>query len=251
MLYASVSKGFKAGSQQIVAAFEPPVNPETVLAYEIGGKHTLDDGRLRVNWAAFDDKYKNLQVDVIIPVTNIIATQNAATATTYGFDLDTEFAATTRLRIHLSMEWLHARYDKYANAAVYVPNSVAGVVGLGNSSANEDASGHDMANAPDFTGNVGATYSIPLPAGSVEFTASESYNSGFAFEASNRVRQGAYNLVSARATYVAEGGRWNVYLYGNNLANADVISGMLIETFGDLVQYGDPRIVGGGVSYRF
>jgi iron complex outermembrane recepter protein len=251
LLYFSVSKGFKAGSQQIVSAFTPAVNPETVLAYEVGGKHTLDDGRLRFNWAAFHDKYKDLQVDVIIPVTNIVSTQNAASATTYGIDWDLAFALTSQLRVTAGMEWLHAKYDSYPNAAVYVTNAQAGVAGLGNAQANTDASGNDMVNAPKYTANLGLTYSIPLPVGGIEITASDSFNNGFAFDALNSVRQGSYHLASARATYNSPDKAWSVYVYGNNLLNKEIISGMLLETFGDLVQYSDPRIVGAGVTLHF
>lgn len=66
MLYANVSKGYKAGGYGSLPALGAgalkPVVQESVLAYEIGAKATLLDRKLDINGALFYYDYKNKQL---------------------------------------------------------------------------------------------------------------------------------------------------------------------------------------------
>jgi iron complex outermembrane receptor protein len=66
LIYASVSKGYKAGSGSTPAATNAlqfaPVNQESVLAYEVGAKASLFDRHVEVTAAAFYYDYRNKQV---------------------------------------------------------------------------------------------------------------------------------------------------------------------------------------------
>lgn len=66
LIYANVSKGYKAGSFPLVSgsvwtAYEPVIQ-ESLLSYEIGFKSQLFDRRLSINAAAFYSDYKNKQL---------------------------------------------------------------------------------------------------------------------------------------------------------------------------------------------
>lgn len=66
LLYANVSKGYKQGSFPTSSPASwtglEPVTQESVLAYEIGSKSQLMDGRLNLNAAVFKYEYKDKQV---------------------------------------------------------------------------------------------------------------------------------------------------------------------------------------------
>ena len=66
LVYATLSKGYKAGSFPVPAATSyiqlQPVTQESVLAYEVGTKTTLFDGVLDIEAAAFYYDYKDKQL---------------------------------------------------------------------------------------------------------------------------------------------------------------------------------------------
>src|SRR5208337_19766 len=65
MTYAMVSTGFKGGGtnpRPFVATQIVPFQSETLTNYEVGTKSDWFDHTLRVNFASFYDKYKNIQV---------------------------------------------------------------------------------------------------------------------------------------------------------------------------------------------
>jgi iron complex outermembrane recepter protein len=66
LLYANVSKGYKAGAVPVLAASTvtqfTPVQQESVLAYEAGFKNRLFDGRAQLNAAGFYYDYKDKQL---------------------------------------------------------------------------------------------------------------------------------------------------------------------------------------------
>src|SRR3546814_7814096 len=66
LLYANISKGYKGGTFPVQGAVIEqqyrPVTQESVLAYEIGLKTDLFDGRAHLNLAAFYYDYKDKQV---------------------------------------------------------------------------------------------------------------------------------------------------------------------------------------------
>ncbi len=65
LLYASVSRGYKSGNYNITGPGDPPVSPEKMTAFEIGGKHNILGERARLNWSAFRYDYKDLQVQIV------------------------------------------------------------------------------------------------------------------------------------------------------------------------------------------
>ena len=66
LVYANVSRGYKAGSFPTISAFKEisysPVTQESVMAYELGLKSDLTDRRVHINAAAFYYKYYDKQI---------------------------------------------------------------------------------------------------------------------------------------------------------------------------------------------
>src|SRR3546814_10419321 len=66
MTYATFSKGVKGGGFQqrviVPRILQPTFGPEKLTAYELGATTDFFDRRLRVNVAAFQSNYNDLQV---------------------------------------------------------------------------------------------------------------------------------------------------------------------------------------------
>ena len=87
---------------------------ENASSWEIGGKHRLMDGRMQLNWAAYNSTYEDLQVSTFVGLGFIVA--NAAEATIRGFEFDVNYQATEKLRIAVAMGFNDGKYDSFPGA---------------------------------------------------------------------------------------------------------------------------------------
>ena len=113
MVYASYSKGFKAGTFNLGSA-GPALDPEKVDAYEVGLKSTLLDGHLRANISGFYYDYSDLQVGKVQG--QLLGLENAAAAEIYGIEGEFALEPVRDLIIGLNASWLHARFKSYVTA---------------------------------------------------------------------------------------------------------------------------------------
>ena len=140
LAYASATRGFKSGGFNISSP-EPGRGyaPEWAWSYEAGLKRTLASGRGRLNLAAFQMDYTDLQVQAAIRP-GILDISNAAAATIRGVELEGALPARTALRLGGHLAWLDARYDRTW------PWARAG--------SRATSSGHFLSNAPEWTGRL-------------------------------------------------------------------------------------------------
>jgi iron complex outermembrane receptor protein len=240
MGYVSFNSGFKSGIYNIAVFFNPPVAPEKINAYEVGLKSEFFDHRLRLNAAAFDYDYTNIQLRQTggsFPGRFILV--NAASGTVKGLDVDFSAVPVRNLTINGGLELLDAMYDSFPGAPFAIPNPVTlplpagcAVVGVlppsaalpgGNTTATCDASHSRMIRSPTFTGNIGATYVHDLAGGAqLTLNANDHYNSGFFWDPDHLLRQAAYHNGSASVTWIAPSGAWDVGIWGTNLFQAHI-----------------------------
>jgi iron complex outermembrane receptor protein len=96
LAYASVSTGFKGGGvnpRPFVADQRLPFNPETLTTYEVGFKADLFDRKVRVNGAAFLNKYEDIVLGkTICPESSLpspcLRPDNIGSADVRGFELE-------------------------------------------------------------------------------------------------------------------------------------------------------------------
>ncbi len=168
LFYASAAKGYKAGGfpnlGPTAAVARTPYDPETALQYEIGAKTEWFDRRLRINLAAYDIQYDDLQVLLqLIPVGSppgtpgAIFTLNAADSTSKGIELEFSAAPTDRWLISGSIATMDAKFDTFR-----VPD---GFLTPGGAPVNSNA-GKFLRNAPELAGNLLVRYTQPLANGS-------------------------------------------------------------------------------------
>ncbi|MFZ6846819.1 TonB-dependent receptor [Undibacterium sp. RuRC25W] len=105
MIYASYSTGYKSGGLQDGGR---TYNPETLYNYEIGSKHTLFNGTVKINNALFFENFKGYQFSA--PVTNpdgshTLATSNAEGAKIAGFETEIAAKLSKDDRVQLSLAY--------------------------------------------------------------------------------------------------------------------------------------------------
>src|SRR5690606_37399997 len=133
--------------------------PETVKEGEIGFKGDFLNNTLRVNAAAFYDKYEDIQRSNIRPSpTNPNATQNvtvnAASATIWGGELETTVVLSEALQLGMSAGYTDASSDDFQDQ-----------VFIGGVPTDIDRSDEAFIGTPEWTASAWASYVIPLPTG--------------------------------------------------------------------------------------
>ena len=243
--YASVSRGFKSGGfdGRSNSGFEAqPFDAETLTAYEAGLKGTLAGGSVYFSAAAFLNAYEDLQVSSFTEQDGVFAAifTNAAEAQIAGFEVEGSWQATDALRFDYSVGYLDAKYDEF----------------IGQSG--EDVS--DLltpANAPDWTGRIGAEYRRDItPSTELIMTGAAAYRGEVypTVSSSEVLRQGGYTLYDASIALEFADGRYSLALVGRNLSDERYRThGFdLSDSLGyQLGYYGAPRTVSLTASVRY
>jgi len=240
-VYVSDNRGIKSGGFDLASPGGTGYLPEILDAYEVGMKSELFERRVRLNLAVFDYRYKDIQVTAINNETTF--TGNAARATIKGLDADLEVVATSQLRLTAGAEYLDGKFGTYPNPVLY------GASGAPLDLANADDK--TMPRAPKFTGNLGANYAVPVSFGEITASGVVSYNSGFFWEAGDRLRQPAYSLINAAVIWKSNDKAWGIKLWGDNLADKRYLSQGVSSATGDLLDYAAPRTYGVTLSRHF
>jgi iron complex outermembrane receptor protein len=219
MVYGSISKGFKAGGVQpfvnqgtnTLDAF----NPETVVAYEGGVKHSLPNKAGQLNLAVFYYDYRDIQAR-ICDLANC-AVRNAATAKVHGLEVQYETKVVGALGVDLTAGLLNGTYGSFVTTdAQGLPH---------------DYSGNDLPRAPRLTYAVAATLDKQpvgglLASGRLEYT----YRGKMYFEQSNardpgqeQSVQDGFGLVNLSISLTKDRAPWTVSLAARNLTSKDYI----------------------------
>ncbi|MDF7774854.1 TonB-dependent receptor [Sphingomonas sp. AOB5] len=251
LAYASYNRGFKSGNFNIIPATTNAYKPEYVNAYEVGFKTTLFDRRVRFNLSAYYYDYSNIQVRVATGL--VTATLNAASATIKGVDGEVNIRVAEGLTLDLVGAYTDGRYDSFRNAEIFVPNVAAGTTtrnGGNTLQSGYDASGKSLIRSPKFTGSAGISYVQEVSGGRITASMRGSYNSGFVWEPSGRLRQRPYGLLNASIGYRSDDG-WSVTLSGNNITDTDYMLTSGAGTSSDFFAAANPATVTLGVGFQF
>lgn len=227
LLYASFSKGFKAGTYN-VGSMGPALNPEKVDAYEAGLKFTSADRVLRANIAGFYYDYTDLQVGKVQGQQLIL--ENAATARIYGVEGEFTLEPIKRLQFELNASWLHARFRQYVTADQARPGGDGRTVDENGVPA-FNLSGNSLPQAPNYTINLAGQYSFDVPGGSLTLRGESYWSDRVYFSPFNRdvVSQAPYNLQNAYLTFNARQ-HWRLSFYIRNIADKRIASAGQVAT---------------------
>jgi iron complex outermembrane recepter protein len=238
-LYGAYKQGFKSGS---FSTATPPVagannsfGEETVWGAEFGLKSRMFDRQLNLNVVPYFYRYNGLQVGVISPPqagVPIIQTLNAATAHIYGVDVDGAFrpAWLDRLTINGNAEFNHGRYLDFTNAPCWGGQAIQQGCDQAYNPATkaytaQNLSGTPLIRAPNFTVNVGFTYTMPvMKEYTLEFSNNNSYTTRYVTDLAidypgNANYQGGFAKIDAGLTLRDPRNFWDIALIANNINN--------------------------------
>jgi iron complex outermembrane receptor protein len=216
-IYATISRGFKAGGVQINPNLaDKSYKPETLTNYEIGFKTQAFDRRLSFNAAAFYMNWTNLQTEFAVArVTNNVISffsgiENAASARSYGFEIDSTARLTDHLTLGGGIGYLDAKFSSYDNA--FINGKV------------HDLSGFQMPNSPKWTLNASAEYTFEPVAGFESYVRGEwiyrssiySDKTALIFD-SYPYKVPSFNQTNLRIGFTKD--KFDVQVYAENLFN--------------------------------
>jgi iron complex outermembrane recepter protein len=228
-LYASFTRGFKAGGFNTPAFSEQPdIKPETIDSYEIGAKYVSSDRRVRVNVAAFHYTYDDLQVSVVNLNTGGQNIVNAAKAKGEGGEADANYHATDWLQLSAGLSYLDATYVSYNNAEIFTATpGVPGDYGIpgGIKTTSADIGGTPLPRAPKYTAFLGETLEMPLSANYVgKLNSVVRYSSSYAFDPDSGGplqfdRQPTTTIANLTASVGPRSEAYEIGFYVDNLTN--------------------------------
>lgn len=217
LVYANVSKGFKAGSFPTLAAtlqsqLEPALQ-ESLVAYEAGFKGTLADRSLQINGAVFHYDYNDKQFlgKVLDPVFGpLIRLVNVPKSRITGAEL--EFAWTPLLGLRLSAG------ESYINSKI-----LDDYMGFDATGALRNFGGEAFPNTPKWHVIANADYKWAVGSRLDAFV-----GTGLSYQGRSNSQLGelpllstkAYTLIDLRAGVEAPDGRWRVTLWGRNITDS-------------------------------
>jgi iron complex outermembrane receptor protein len=233
-LYATVSRGFKAGgveAQPVAQGGNQVYKPETLWNYEFGVKSESADRRLRLDADVFLMNWKDIQADYSIGqvssggVSFITGIANAASARSYGFETEATALVTSGLTVGAGAGYDRAYYVSFPNAES----------GLGTTG---DLSGATLPNAPKWTLHADSQYTHNFTADQSGFLRLEwHYRGGIKSDQNSEFHTGfpwdvpSYNVWNLRAGYTR--GDWTVTAFDENLLNKKYYTNAYEKAFVD------------------
>jgi iron complex outermembrane receptor protein len=251
LVYATASKGFKAGGTQTTgtAQLRNEYEPEELWNYELGWKSEFLDRRVRLDVAAFYMDWKDVQQFIrfqfIDPVTGLLrgvtGVDNATAARSSGIELSTEALVTPRVRVGAQVGYLDAKYGQYPNALI------DGLV--------VNATGKRLINAPKWTLGAHAEYALEVSDGIKGYARaewnhrSEQLSNTFAlrYEVFPFISP-SYSIVNLRAGL--GGDRWDVRVYAENVFDKEYFANAYEKAFYSGVQV-EPSVRTFGIDLRY
>jgi iron complex outermembrane receptor protein len=223
MVYATWSRGFKAGGFQALAsaaAGAGPYGDETMDATEAGVKSFLWEHRARISADVFYENVRGLQRAVVILEDGISnnLTLNAANAVSKGLELEAAVRATDALTVKANAGYLDAYYSRFC-ADFVATNSRQPACGTQPGAV--DNTNLTPSNAPRWTLALSADYGVRLGDGALNFHVDEAYTSSLWTADDNnpvsyRVPEA---LLNAAIKFSGPGEKYYLSVWGRNLTD--------------------------------
>lgn len=247
LLYANVSKGFKAGAVPVLAASTvdqfKPVPQESLLAYEAGFKASLLDHRVQFNASAFyyDYKDKQLRGSELDPVFGPLeALVSIPKSHVEGIEVQLNARPTERLTLDTSATYLDTKIDQFTGFDALAHFG--------------DQAGTPFPFSPKWQSITNIDYAFPLSPGMKGFVgASLTYNSQTysGVGALNLMRIDSFTLLDLRAGLDFSNGRYRVWAWGKNVTDEYYWTNVFANGNAVARFVGQPATYGVSFSARF
>ena len=241
LLYASVSRGYRAPSFNAQAFFTPAelgvAKAEQVTAFEAGAKTQFWDRRVTLNMAAFYYTYKNQQFINVNPADASQQLLNIPKSELYGAEAELTVRPSDAFTLHAGLGLLSTKIKE---------GTVSGV----------NVAGNRLSNAPSLTFNASFDWTLVEGGfGSFSVHPEVAYQSSQFFENINipRLRQTSYALFGGHVDWSSSDGRYSLSAWARNLGNKFYFTSRIDLTgFGlDYNHIGNPRMYGVTAGVKF
>jgi outer membrane receptor protein involved in Fe transport len=229
MVYASAANGYKAGGYNLSRVtgamsltdplgltpdYDTHFPRETVESGEVGIKTTLFNKTLRLNAAAFYQRYTDFQLNTFTGIQFVVTSLDRVVSK--GVDVDFAWATPlSGLTIAGGVTQDLTNIDNFGNAE---PDFCGGPNNTGCTARDNNR----LSFAPLWSGSLSATYLLPVSGtlgirSSVEEKYNSSYNTGSDLDP-RKIQEG-FGLLNARIGFGALDESWAVEAWGANLAD--------------------------------
>ena len=253
-VYAKVASGFRGPSiQGRDIAFGSPASAaksETIMSYELGLKSELFERRVRLNGAVFAYTIDDPQFSAVGGGSNSNRLINAKKGEAYGIELDSEFVVTSNFVVTAGYSYAHTKI-KDSTLAV-APCAACTVTDQLTAGGLALVNGNPFPNAPKYTFDVTARYSIPVASGELfAFTdwKVQGYTNLFLYQSKEFYSKGDFEG-GLKVGYADKDAGWELAAFARNITNESNIKGAI--DFNNLTAFvNEPRVVGVSLNATF
>lgn len=249
LLYANVSKGYKAGNfasvGATVASQYDPAGQEALLAYEAGFKLSLAGRRAQLNGAVFYYDYndKQLRGSVQDPIFGSLdKLLNIPKSHVFGWEIQGQVRPARGFSLNAGLTYLESKVDRtFLNFTPYGQPA--------------DFRGESFPYTPKWQGTIDTQYEAPVSDGLSVFGGVSAR-----IQSSTRTAFGRLPLfsipgnaiVDARAGVASSSGSWRAWVWGRNVFDKFTYTSLAYLPTDVTVRYaGNPATFGASLSFEY
>lgn len=240
-VFLAYKTGYKSGGFGLTSPLQTGTrigdvdfDPETAEGFELGAKGVFAEGRVRLNGAVFAYNFDDLQVNTYDPSRVAYTINNAGSVEQRGVEIDGTWSATDQLSLRGAIAYIDAQFKDFvgqcysyafptgtvrATAVAPINCSFVNATAL---TLQQDFGGRAPARSPEWAGNAGFTYDVPMASGFRLAINGDAFYSGeyFASEAMAPASlQDSFWRLNAGVSLTAPDDSWTVQLVGRNLTD--------------------------------
>lgn len=263
LFYLSATTGWRSGGYNLgfFSTATPEYDEEKILAYELGYKGTLLDGRMQVNTSVYLYQYDDIhtiiaQAGGLFGVsTNIV---NMPEAQTYGWEADVTYLFGDNTTIGLNWSYTKAEFAGDFDVVDAVNPELPGSVFTAAERTFTGFDGASLPKIPEWKVTGWLNYTWPLgDNGRVDFFTTAGWTDEYFFSAPferDLEATPAFLRWDARVSWVSMDEKWEVSSFINNITGE--LGVRQLQSLGEDWNYqrqvttNDPQVYGLSVSYR-
>lgn len=235
MMFASVSQGYKGGGfntsvadldGDFIAETIIDFDPETSIAYELGFKSTMMEGRMQLNGSLYVIDYEALQFATLTLETGL-QIANAGDVDSRGFEIELNYAPNDSVLLMAN----------YANSEAEVGSGAL--------------NGQTLAYAPQATYSLGAMVDQPFASGTLNWFAMYNYTGDYFHDMDNFLEEDGYGVMNAKVTYIPSSEAWDFAIAVDNLTDQDYATLRGDFGWGPMLHWGYKRMIRAELNMHF
>lgn len=261
-IYAKVANSFRGPTIQgrDVAFFGSPsvAQSENITSYEVGFKSELADRRVRLNGAVYYYTVEDPQFTAVGGAGNFVRLINANKGEAYGFEFDGAFQVTPEFLVTLGVAYNNTEIQDRtlevqgcAQCTITDPFRTATV--NGNPVRFANINGNPFPNAPEWSGDFTARYSVPMGKSGQFFIFTDWVFLGetnFLLYESREFNAGSRFEGGLKVGYAGSNGQWELAAFARNITDEDNVLGA-IDFNNNTAFVNEPRVIGGMFTIKY